>query len=257
MGRPREPLPTRVEETPNLPSVYDDTLDAGLSALGMSLSAAARSAIDGQVRLLLAWTEAINLTSIRDPGTVALAHVVDSLTAVPILRERGVDRFIDLGSGGGYPGLPIAAALPAARALLLEPIRKKVTFLSTVAAAAGLADTVEAAPVRAEALAADRRHRGQWPAVTARAVASLGELVELALPLLEPGGILVAWKRGDLEAEWRGAERAMTALGGTALERRPVEVPGLAGHCLVVATAGNGTPASYPRDPGVRRRRAW
>ena len=188
-------------------------LEAGLDALSLTLSPAARAAIDGHVRLLLAWT---GRSTSQDPRTrgVATAHVVDSLSAVAILRERGVDRFIDLGSGGGYPGLPIAAALPAARALLLEPVGKKAAFLSTVVAAPDLDGSVEAAPIRAEALAADGRHRGRWPGVTVRAVATLAELVELAFPLLEPGGTLVAWKRGDLDGELAAAERAIDALGG-------------------------------------------
>lgn len=257
MSRPRGPLPTRVRDTPELPEPYALALDAGLRDLAMGLPADVRAAIDGQARLLLAWTQAINLTAIRDPGAVATAHVIDSLTAVPLLRSRGIDRFVDIGSGGGYPGLPVAAALPAARALLLEPIRKKAGFLSTVIDAVGLGSTVEAAPVRAETLAGDGRHRGRWPAVLARAVAGLGELVELALPLLEPGGALVAWKRGDLGAEWPGAERALDALGGTALETVELAVPGLSGHCLVVATAGSHVPAGYPREPAARRRRPW
>jgi len=257
VDRPREPLPTRVEETQGLPAAYNDALDAGLAALGLELPTAARDAMDGHARLLLAWTDAINLTAIRDPAAVGLGHVVDSLAGVPILRARSVDRFIDLGSGGGYPGLPLAVALPAARALLLEPIHKKARFLTTVVSAVGLEATVEAAPVRAEALAADRRHRGRWPAVTARAVAGLGELVELAFPLLEPGGVLVAWKRGDLGSEWAGAERAIEALGGGQLDWLPVDIPGLEGHGLVVATAGGAAPSAYPRDPGARRRRPW
>jgi len=257
VDRPREPLPTRVEATPPLPLAYQDALDAGLVALRLTLTDEARAAIDGHARFLLAWTRAINLTAIRDPAAVAIGHVVDSLSAAPILRDRGVDRFIDLGSGGGYPGLPIATALPAARALLLEPIRKKARFLSTVASALGLEGSVEAAPVRVEALAADGRHRGRWPAVTARAVAGLGELIELAFPLLEPGGVLVAWKRGDLEAEWTGAERALAALGGGEIERLTVTVRGLEGHCLVVATARGAAPPAYPRDPALRRRRPW
>ena len=257
MNGPREPLPTRVEETPPLPQAYHDALDEGLAALGLPLTTDARSAIGGHARLLLAWTEAINLTAIRDPAAVARSHVVDSLTAVSLLRDRGVDRFVDLGSGGGYPGIPIAAALPATRALLLEPIRKKASFLSVVAAATGLAPTIEAAPVRIEALAADNRHRGRWPAVTARAIADLGELIELAFPVLQPGGILVAWKRGEIELEWAAAQRAVAALGGGSLERLPVEAPGLEGHCLVVATVRGQAPAAYPRDPGVRKRRPW
>ena len=104
MDRPREPLPTRVEDTPPLPPAYDAALDAGLADLGVTLPPGARQAIDGHARLLLAWTTAINLTAIRDPAEVATAHVVDSLSALAVLRDRGVDRFIDLGSGGGYPG---------------------------------------------------------------------------------------------------------------------------------------------------------
>ena len=257
MDRPREPLPTRVRDTPTLPAAYADALDAGLSALALELTPEARAAIDGHARLLLAWTAAINLTAIREPAAVAVGHVVDSLTAVRVLRDRGADRSIDLGSGGGYPGIPLAAALPSARTLLLEPIAKKAGFLSVVAAATGLEDTVEAAPVRAEALAADSRHRGRWPAVTARAVASLADLVELAFPLLEPGGCLVAWKRGDIGPELAAADRAVAALGGGTLEVQEVAVPGLDGHKLVIATARGRSPAAYPRDPATRKRRPW
>ena len=257
MDRPREPLPTRVLDTPTLPAAYADALDGGLSALALELTSEARAAIDGHARLLLAWTAAINLTAIREPAAVALGHIVDSLTAIRVLRDRGVDRSIDLGSGGGYPGIPLAAALPSARTLLLEPIAKKAGFLSVVVAATGLDDTVEAAPVRAEALAADSRHRGRWPAVTARAVASLADLVELAFPLLEPGGCLVAWKRGDIGSELAAADRAVATLGGGTLEVQEVAAPGLDGHRLVVATARGRSPAGYPRDPATRKRRPW
>ena len=192
---------------------------------------------------------------------MALGHVVDSLSALSLLRDRGIDRFIDLGSGGGYPGIPIAVALPAARALLLEPVAKKAAFLSAAASATGLAGTVEAAAVRAEALALDRRHRGRWPAVTARAVASLAELVELAFPLLAPGGILVAWKRGALAdvlaGELAAGQRAIEALGGGSVEIHPVAVTGLDNHRVIVATARRMAPATFPRDPGTRRRRPW
>lgn len=257
MDAPREPLPTRVQDTPTLPAAYDDALEAGLASLDLTLPPSARAAIDGHARLLLAWTAAINLTAIRDPVVVAVAHIVDSLTGLAVLRERGADRFIDLGSGGGYPGIPLAAAYPAARALLLEPIAKKARFLSVVAEATGLAATVEAAPVRAEALATERRHRGRWPAVTARAVASLPDLVELAFPLLAPGGCLIAWKRGDLDEELAAAVRAIAGLGRGSISVRDVAVAGLEGHRLVVATARGDVPAGYPRDPATRKRQPW
>jgi 16S rRNA (guanine527-N7)-methyltransferase len=228
-----------------------------LAALGLDVSTEARAAIDGHVRLLLAWTQAINLTAIQEPEAVGLRHVVDSLTAVPLLRERSIDRFVDIGSGGGFPGLPLATALPAARALLADPIAKKARFLATAIEATGLARIAEAAAVRAEALAADTRHRGRWPAVTARAVATLADLVELGFPLLAPGGVLIAWKRGDLDTELAAAERAVDALGGGRLDVLPVHVAGLESHRLVVATAAGRVPAAYPRDPGARSRRPW
>jgi 16S rRNA (guanine527-N7)-methyltransferase len=254
---PRKPLPTRVDQTPDLPPIYEAVLRRGLVDLELDLSTDVRAAIDGHARLLLAWTEAINLTAIREPGAVAIAHVIDSLTAVPLLRERAVDRFVDIGSGGGYPGLPLAIALPAVRALLAEPIGKKAGFLDTVIAAVGLREIAEAATVRAETLAGDARHRGRWPAVTARAVAGLADLVEIGFPLLAPSGILVAWKRGDLAAELVAAQRAVDALGGGRLDVRDVGVGGLEGHRLVIATVGGRVPSAYPRDPGARRRRPW
>ena len=257
MEIPRKPLPTRVDQTPDLPPAYDAALRDGLGALDLDLGTLARSAIDGHARLLLAWTASINLTAIREPAAVAVEHVIDSLCAVSILRERDIDRFVDIGSGGGYPGLPLAAALPAARVLLAEPIGKKAGFLRTVIAATRLEAVAEAAAVRAEALAGDARHRGRWPAVTARAVAGLGDLVELGFPLLAPGGILVAWKRGDLTAELAAAERAMRALGGGHLDVHPVRVPGLEDHRLVVAASTGRVPAAYPRDPAARKRRPW
>jgi 16S rRNA (guanine(527)-N(7))-methyltransferase RsmG len=155
--------------------------------------------------LLLAWTEAINLTAIRDPADVALGHVIDSLAAVGWLRDQGVARLLDLGSGGGFPGVPIAAALPAVRVVLLEPIAKKARFLATSLDATGLAPRVTVNVARAEEVARDRHERGRWPAITARAVASLADLIELAFPLLVDGGSLVAWKRGDIDGRprWR------------------------------------------------------
>ena len=242
---------------PNLPLEYGLALDTGLAELGLELAPAARTAIDDHVRLLLAWTAAINLTAIRDPAEVARAHVLDSLTAVAVLRDRGIGRILDLGSGGGYPGLPIAAVLPAERVLLVEPIGKKARFLETVVEATGLSDRVEVAAARAEALAADPAHRGRWPAVTARAVASLADLVELSFPLLAPGGVLLAWKRGDIVAEVGAAQRAIAALGGGSMTSVTAGVTGLRDHRLVVVSPRGHAPAGYPRDPAARQRRPW
>ena len=112
MGLEREPLPTAVQDTPTLPAAALQALDDGLVALDLALDATARAAIEGHLRLLLAWTSAINLTAIREPVAAVTGHVIDSLTGVAALAGRPRDRLLDLGSGGGYPGLPLAAALP-------------------------------------------------------------------------------------------------------------------------------------------------
>jgi 16S rRNA (guanine527-N7)-methyltransferase len=247
----------RVDLTPALPAAYERALEAGLREIGVELGSTQRNAIDGHVRLLLAWNQSINLTAIRDPEAVAIGHVVDSLTALPVLRAHGVRRFVDLGSGGGFPGLPVAAALPADAALLVDSVAKKVRFLDAASAAVGMAGTVATFTGRAEQLAGDLGQRERWPAVLARAVAALPELVELAFPLLARGGMLIAWKRGDMAAEVAAATRATNALGGGSLQISDVSVSGLKDHRLVIITKTGPTPDRFPRDPALRRRSPW
>ena len=117
---------------------------------------------------------------------------MDSLTAIRVMEGHRPRRIVDLGSGGGFPGIPLVAVLPFARGILVESVAKKARFLSTVVAATGLVDVVEVEPVRAEALSAGRVGRAET--VVARAVAPLAELIELAFPLLPRGGSLIAWK---------------------------------------------------------------
>jgi 16S rRNA (guanine527-N7)-methyltransferase len=182
-------------------------------------------------------------------------HVVDSLTAVRSSARRRPT---------GHSTSARAAAIrarrgraPADALLVVESVAKKARFLETVVATTALGGRVAVATARAEGLAADPRQRQAWPLVTARAVASLAVLVELAFPLLAEGGRLVAWKRGDVAAELAAARRATEALGGGRLESRHVTAPGLAGHLLVVATKTGPTPSAYPRDPAARDRRPW
>jgi 16S rRNA (guanine527-N7)-methyltransferase len=258
--RDRAPLPADPSLCPPLPVEALASLDAGCAALGLAdLPAPVRVGLIDHLRLLLAWTAAVNLTAIRDPRAAMTGHVLDSLAAVPLLREAGVRRLLDLGSGGGYPGIPLALALPAQRALLVDSIAKKAAFLGIAATATGLAGRVEIAAVRAEELALDRRHRERWPAVTVRAVAPLPELVELAFPLLAPGGLLLAWKRADLGDERARAVPAVAALGGGSVD---IVVPaakldGLADHVLVAIRKSGRTGGAWPRPPAERKRRPW
>ena len=256
LSRQREPLPTRVTDLPLLPAAYDHALDEGLTVLGFDLSVDVRRAIDDHVRLLLAWNAAINLTAIREPVEIAHLHVLNSLTALEPVRERGIDAFVDLGSGGGFPGLPLALALPARTALLVESIVKKAAFLEAAVGLAGR-EGLAVAAVRAETLAVDAGQRERWPAVVARAVADLADLVELAFPLLAVGGWLVAWKRGEIDAELAAGRRAVDALGSGTIEIVESGASVLPGHRLVFVRKSSPTPSGWPRDPAVRRRRPW
>lgn len=257
----RASLPADPSQCPPLPAAAERSLDDGLRALAIAgldpLPDGARDLIVDHLRLMLAWTAAINLTAIRDPVEAVTAHVMDSLAAVPVLRERASSGLLDLGSGGGYPGLPLAVAVPAARAVLVDSIAKKARFLATAVTALGLAGRVDVVAARAEQMAADRRHREQHPLVSARAVAALPELVELAFPLLQPGGWLAAWKRGDPDRECRRALPAIEALGGGSLEITPLPRPAPAGHVLIVVRKHGRSAARWPRPPAERKRRPW
>jgi 16S rRNA (guanine527-N7)-methyltransferase len=274
LDRPRDPLPTRVADAPPLPDAYRHALDEGLAAIGVRLEPAARSAIDGHIRLLVPWSAAINLTAIRDPAEIAVRHVVDSLSALRILESRGAQRLVDLGSGAGFPGLPLAAVATTGRVRLVESVAKKARFLQTVVEATGLADRAEVLALRAEALAVDRARTGHWDAVAARAVAPLAELVELAFPLLAPGGDLIAWKTASAlageESELPAARRAIEAIDpGARIDvelavppgeagRSPGAVLALSDHRLVVVRRSDRPVVGrWPRDPAARRRRPW
>jgi 16S rRNA (guanine527-N7)-methyltransferase len=150
----------------------------------------------------------------------------------------------------------LAVALTARRAILVESIGKKAAFIETVVGAIG-AGRIAVAASRSEALASDPDHREDWPAVLARAVAGLGELVELAFPLLVQGGWLVAWKRGFIDEEIGQAGRAIEALGGGSIEVIEAAPSHLPGHLLVSVRKVGHTPAGWPRDPAARRRRPW
>lgn len=259
----RARLPTDPEGLAPLPEPFHDVLRDGLRTMGLELSRTQLHALDAYFRLLLAWTDAINLTAIREPVAVARDHLLDSLSAVALLRGTGARRILDLGSGGGLPGIPLGIALPASQLLLVESIAKKAAFLRTAVRAIGASRRIEVAAERAEVLASPGRGRDSFDAVTVRAVAGLPELIELAFPLLRVGGRLIAWKREPqpadidagrepLERELEGGRAAARLLGGE-LDVIPVGIEGLAHHRLVVVTKRRPTPVQFPRSPAERR----
>ena len=251
-------------------AAFDEALDAGLGELGLLESIAgstlARRSYEAHARLLRAWGTAINLTAIRDAADVARRHVCDSVSAAPHLAEqaRRAATLLDVGSGAGYPGMPLAAALALERVALVDSVGKKARFVDVAARAvsAVLADGMATPPIiesiseRAEDLAAEPDHRGAWQIVTARAVGSLAEIVELAMPLTREGGAVVAWKREQerhgLRDELRDAGPIIRATGGGRPEIVAIETASLVGHRLVIIPKERPTPADYPRPPARR-----
>jgi 16S rRNA (guanine527-N7)-methyltransferase len=196
--------------------------------------------------------EPTSITTVRDPAAGVDAHVADSLAGLEVPALRAARTIADLGSGGGFPGLALAVALPGARVTLVESVGKKCEFLRRAADEAGLTN-VEVVNARAEA----------WPAgigtqdvVTARALAPLNVLAEYAAPLLVAGGSLVAWKGKVDPSEEVDGVAAATMLGLEAEAARAVEPFSGADHrWLYVYSKVSPTPARYPRREGMARKR--
>jgi 16S rRNA (guanine527-N7)-methyltransferase len=239
-----------------------ETLAAGATALGLALDAGQLAAFARYRDLLLDWNRRVNLTSITEPEDVETRHFLDSLTsAAPLLARWGVAgaqsplRCIDVGSGGGFPGVPLKVALPRLQVTLLESTGKKADFLDALVAALAL-DRVAVIAERAETLAHAPAHREAYDVAFARALGPLPVLLELTLPFLRVGGLVVAARRGDVPAELGAASYAREALGGGLVEVVPVTVPPLDdGRVLVVVEKARPTPAAYPRRPGMPAKR--
>lgn len=191
-------------------------------------------------------------TTVREPHEALDVHIADSLVALDLAEVRGATAIADLGAGAGFPGLALAAALPAATVALVESNARKCEFIRAAAATAGLTNAT-AVPERAEAWAAGR---SAHDLVTARALAPLGAIAEYAAPLLAIDGVLVAWKGRREGDEERTAAAAAAALGLAVEAVHPVApYPGAAHRHLHVLRKVSETPERFPRRPGMARKR--
>lgn len=211
-------------------------------------------AVERYVALLLGSNRQVNLTRVIEPAAVARLHLLDSLAALPLIDSVSPSRALDLGSGGGVPGLVLAIARPAIAWTLVDSVGKKVDAMRRFVDELALAN-VEVLAERAEVLGRDERHRESYDLVTARACAALPVLVEYALPLLRPGGLLVAWKGPIGDEELRAGAAAAGILGGGEPTVVPTGVPQLGDHRFVTVGKDRSTPSRYPRRSGEPARR--
>lgn len=217
---------------------------------GIELSTTQLGAFENYFAKLGAWNARINLTAIIARDDVYLKHFLDSLSLAPIVRAQNGDSLIDIGSGAGFPGLPLKIIFPQLRVTLLEATGKKVAFLNHLITTLDLRDT-NAIHARAEELARRATHREMFSIAVARAVADLATLCEYALPFVRVGGIFVAQKGIAIDAELRGAAYALQELGGRVRETVTIELPGLELRHLIAIEKIAPTPIQYPRRVGI------
>ena len=222
--------------------------------LGLNLSGDQLAKFAEYQRLLDDGNRRANLTSITEPKAVQVRHFLDSLTAVLAFDNwRGGLRIVDLGTGAGFPGVPLKIAFPDIRLTLVESVSKKTAFLDTLVTSLGL-DDVDVVTARVEELARTEGHRGQFDLALARGVASMAVLVEYALPLCKGHGTLVAWKGKDGPAEAEAAAHALAELGGKIAgvhSTDDLSPPLPPDRWLVTVEKTRRTPGKYPRRVGV------
>lgn len=239
-----------MKRAPHLDATAEETLARTATSFGLDEPTKA-----GLRRLLVALAlEPSPPTAVREPAAAAAWHVADSLSALELARVRHARTIADIGSGAGFPGLPLAVVLPTVRVDLIEASRRKCAVIERLAAAAG-ASRARALAERAEVWASGDGAEA-YELVTARAVAPLAVLVEYAAPLLGRGGALVAWKGRRDASEEKAGRTAAEQLGLTVEEvRRVVPFPGARDRHLHVVVKRDRTPERYPRRPGRAAKR--
>jgi len=222
-----------------------------LENLGLRLTDKQEKQFADYMALLLAWNQKFNLTAITDPEEVRIKHFYDSLLLTQAFLWSGKGRMADLGSGAGFPGVPLKIICPELDVVLFEASAKKTEFLNMLCSELGL-EQITAVHARAEDAGQNNQYRGRFDWVVSRAVAGISILAEYSLPLLKLHGIMAAYKGPGYQAELDLAQKALNRLGGTYLNTQVAELPkdfGQRSIIMIQKTAE--TPAAYPRKAGT------
>ena len=200
---------------------------------------------------LLEWNQKFNLTAIRDAESIRTKHFLDSFSCVLAWKASPPNQLIDVGTGAGFPGIPLKILYPSLKLTLVESVGKKAMFCQHIVRVLGL-EQVEVMQARAEDLGQDSAHREKHDWAIARAVANLNVLSEYLIPLVKIGGAILAQKGESGPAEAQSAEEVMKLLGGKLKQLIPVNLPGVADdRYLVVVEKVAATPPRFPRKPGI------
>lgn len=225
-------------------------LERGAEQLGLSLSAVQMAQFAQYQALLMAWNRRLNLTRISDPLGIQVRHFLDALTCATVMGDLNGVSVVDVGTGAGFPGLPLKILYPQMRLTLVDSVAKKTVFLTAVVDALGLTDVFVVAE-RAETLGQNAAHRAKYDWAVARSVAGLPVLLEYLLPLCCVGGKVLAQKGESAALEVAEANRAIKTLGGGEAVLTAVQLPDHERvHYLVCVPKTAVTPAKYPRRPG-------
>lgn len=202
-------------------------------------------------RELIEWNQKFNLTAIRDVKGIRTKHFLDSFSCVLAWKANPPANLIDIGTGAGFPGIPLKIIYPNTKVTLVESVGKKAMFCQHIVSLLGL-EGVEVVNARAEDLGQMREHREAYAWGIARAVANMRVLAEYLLPLVQVGGAMLAQKGESGPAEVHAAEKAIKLLGGEVRQLVSVTLPGVVDerHLVLVDKVAT-TPPGYPRKPGI------
>jgi len=220
--------------------------------LGLQLTPEQLAAFERYKSELIEWNNRFNLTAIRDESGIEIKHFLDSLTCILAFEPGNPPRsLIDVGTGAGFPGIPLKIVYPHMRLTLVESIQKKAGFCTHVVEKLGLRQ-VQILPERAEDVGQDSAHRESYDLATARAVAAMPTLVEYLLPLVRIGGLVIMQKGESAQLEALKSEKVIQRLGGKIRVILPVVLPGVADErYLVVLEKVARTSSEFPRRTGL------